>query len=158
MSKTGDALEALFAALTAKAGEPAPKIPPPVQNEALPSRLVEMGDGLQKHLNVWDDSDDEPEEFLGADVTADGYEISKEIPIEFLVSGGSRAARRVAFEAGLEAIDDAIAADRTLGGAVDAAHMLAPRRTGSGLVTDGMPNVLAAHIRVRLLFTSSRTF
>ena len=50
MSATGDALEALFAALTAKAAEPGAAIPPPLQNESLPARLVE-GDGLQKYLN-----------------------------------------------------------------------------------------------------------
>jgi hypothetical protein len=36
--------------------------------------------------------------------------------------------------------------------------MLTPRRTGSGLITDGLPNVLAAEITVRLNFTSSRSF
>jgi hypothetical protein len=158
MSKTGDALEALFAAFVAKAGEPSPKIPEPLQNEDLPARLAEMGSDLEMLLNVWDDSDGDPEEMLGADVIPDNYEITREVPVEFIVAGGTREARRAAFEAGLEAIDDAISADRTLGGAVDDARMLAPRRNGSGLVVDGMPNVLAADIRVRLTFNSSRTF
>ncbi len=166
MSKTGDALEALFTALTAKAAEGSPKIPMPVQNEDLASRLKDMGDKIAMSLNVWDDSDDEPEEMLGADITPDGYEITKEVPVEFIVAGGAREARRVAFEAGLEAIDDAVRGvigdveveDRTLGGKVDDARMLAPRRNGSGLVVDGMPNVLAATIRIRLTFTSSRIF
>jgi hypothetical protein len=158
MSKTGDALEALFAALEAKAGEPSPKIPAPLQNEDLLSRLEDMGSGLAMYLNVWDDSDGDPEEMLGADVIPDNYEIAREVPIELIVAGGSRAARRAAYEAALEVIDDAIAADRTLGGKVDDARMLAPRRNGSGLVTDGMPNVLAADIRIRLTFNSSRTF
>ena len=80
------------------------------------------------------------------------------VPVELIVAGDTRAARRAAFEAALEAIDDAIAADRSLGGKVDSAHMLAPRRNGSGLVIDGMPNILAADIRIRLLYTSSRSF
>jgi len=157
MSRTGDALEALYAALLAKSAEPSPKLPAPHQNEALPARLLEVS-GLEMHLNVWDDSDDEPEELLGADFVPDAYEFTKEVTVEFVVAGGERVARRTAFEAGLEAIDDAIAADRTLGGKVDDARMLSPRRNGSGLIVDGMPNVLAANIRVRLSYTSSRTF
>ncbi len=158
MSRTGDALEAVRAALVAKAGEPSPKIPVPLQNEDLPARLLEMGSDLGMLLNIWDDSDGEPEELLGADVIADSYEITHEVLIEFIVVGGTREARRAAFEAGLEAIDDAITADRTLGGAVGDARMLAPRRNGSGLVVDGMPNALMAEIRIRLTFNSSRTF
>jgi hypothetical protein len=159
MSRTGDALEALFAVLAAKAGEPSPKIPAPLQNEDLPARLVSIGGDLAMLLNVWDDAqDDDPLELLGADVIADSYEIVKDVPVELVVAGGTRLARRVAFEAALEAIDDAIAADRTLGSVVDDARVLAPRRNGSGLVVDGMPNVLAADIRIRFTFNSSRTF
>jgi hypothetical protein len=158
MSATGDALEALFAALVAKAAEPGAAIPPPLQNESLPARLMEAPDGLQKYLNVWDSGEETPDEFLGADVIADGYDLTWSTPLEFVVAGGARAARRAAFEAGLDAIWDAIAADRTLGGAVSHAEMLTPRRTGSGLITDGMPNVLAAEITVRLSFVSSKSF
>jgi hypothetical protein len=158
MSATGDALEALFAALTAKATEPGAAIPPPLQNESLPARLVEASDGLQRYLNVWDSGEDTPDELLGADVIADGYELTWPVPVELVVAAGTRAARRAAFEAGLDAIWDAIAADRTLGGAVSHAEMLTPRRTGSGLITDGMPNVLAAEITVRLSFVSSKSF
>lgn len=166
MSKTGDALEALFAALVAKAGEDGSPLPEPTQNEDLAQRLEAMGNGVSALLTVWDDSEDEPEELLGADVIADGYEITKEVPIEFVVAGGSREDRRAKFEAGLEAIDDAVQGligaetepDRTLGGKVEDARALAPRRNGSGLVTDGLPNILAAVIRVRLTFNSSRPF
>jgi hypothetical protein len=158
MSKTGDALEALYAALAAKASEPDSAIPQPLQNEALPARLAAASDGLEKHLNVWDSGEDVPEEFLGADAVADGYDISWSVPVEFVVAGGERAARRAAFESGLDAIWGAIAADRTLGGKVDHAEMLTPKRTGSGLITDGMPNVLAAEITVRLSFVSSQSF
>jgi hypothetical protein len=158
MSRTGDALEALFAALQAKAAEPGAAIPPPLQNESLPARLMETPDGLQRYLNVWDSGEDTPDEFLGADILAEGYELTWPVPVEFVVAGGERAARRAAFEAGLDAIWEAIAGDRTLGGTVSHAAMLTPRRTGSGLITDGMPNVLAAEITVRLSFTSSRSF
>ena len=158
MSKTGDALEALYAALVAKASEPGSAIPQPLQNEALPARLATAGDGLEKYLNVWDSGEDVPEEFLGADTVADGYDITWAVPIEFVVAGGERSSRRMAFEAGLDAIWGAIAADRTLGATVDHAEMLTPKRTGSGLITDGMPNVLAAEITVRLSFVSSQSF
>ena len=109
-------------------------------------------------LNVWDSGEDVPDEFLGADVIADGYELTWPVPVEFVVAGGERAARRAAFEAGLDAMWEAIAADRTLGGTISHAEMLMPRRTGAGLTTDGLPNVLAADIAVRLTFTSSKTF
>jgi hypothetical protein len=158
MSATGDALEALFAALAAKAAEPGAAIPPPLQNESLPARLIEAPDGLQKYLNVWDAGEETPDEFLGADVVAGGYDLTWSVPLELVVAGGERTARRAAFEAGLEAIWDAIAADRSLGGTVSHAEMLTPRRTGSGLITDGMPNVLAAEITVRLSFVSSKSF
>src|SRR3954469_16860960 len=118
MSKTGDALEALYAALAAKASGLDPAIPQPLQNEALPARFATAGDGLDKYLNVWDSGEDVPEEFLGADTVADGYDLPFSVPIEFVFAGGERAARRVAFEAGLDAIWAAIAADRSLGGAV----------------------------------------
>jgi hypothetical protein len=158
MSRTGDALEALFAALVAKAAEPGAAIPAPLQNEALPARLTEAPEGLQKYLNVWDSGEDVPDELLGADVVADGYELTWSVPVEFVVAGGERPARRAAFEAGLDAIWEAIAADRTLAGTVSHAEMLMPRRTGAGLITDGMPNVLAAEITVRMSFTSSKSF
>jgi hypothetical protein len=157
MSRTGDALEALYDVIKAKSEEPSPKLPAPHQNEALPARLLEVS-GLEMHVNIWDDTDDEPEELLGADVVPDAYEFTKDVTVEFIVAGGERVARRIAFEAGLEAIDDAVAADRTLGGNVDDARLASVRRNGSGLVTDGMPNVLAANIRVRLSYTSSRPF
>ncbi len=159
MSKTGDALEALYAALLAKSQEPSPRIPAPMQNDDLPRRVAEPGGaGLRMYLNVWDSAGDEPDELLGADIISDGYEIELPVSIELAVVGGTREERRAAFEAGLEAIDDAVAADRMLGGAVDRGALRAPRRTGNGLITDGMPNVLAAEIIAVLTFTSSRTF
>ena len=158
MSATGDALEALFTALVAKAAGPGAAIPSPLQNESLPARLIEAPGGLQKYLNIWDSGEDVPDEVLGADILADGYELTWPVPVEFVVAGGERAGRRAAFEAGLDAIWEAIAADRTLGGTVSLAEMLTPRRTGSGLITDGLPNVLAAEITVRLSFTSPKSF
>jgi hypothetical protein len=143
----------------AKSQEPSPKIPAPMQNDDLPRRVVETGGaGLRMYLNVWDSAGDEPDELLGADVIADGYEIEVPVSIELAVVGGTREERRAAFEAALEAIDDAVASDRTLGGTVDRAALHAPRRTGNGLITDGMSNVLAAEIIAVLSFTSSRTF
>jgi hypothetical protein len=159
MSATGDALEALYDLLLALSQVPSPKVPEPRQNENLQSRLEEIGGaGVEMLLNIWDDSESDPDELLGADVNADGFEIEREVPVEFIVAGGDREIRRAAFEDGLAAIYDAIKADSTLGGVVDNARMLAPRRNGAGLYVDGMPNILGADIRVRLTFTSSRTF
>ncbi len=158
MSALGDALEALFSVLDAAAQAPGAAIPRPLQNEALPARLAEMPSGLEQHLNIWDSGEHQADEFLGADNLGDGYELEWPVPIDYVVAGGTREERRLAFETGLEAIWDAIAADRTLGGKVAYAEMATPRRTGSGLITDGMPNVLAAEITIKLAFTSSRSF
>ena len=159
MSSTGDALEALYETLLRKAAEPARAIPTPLQNDNLHARLEEVGEaGTGMLLNIWDDSDDEVLEVLGAQLVDDGYEIDKEVPVEFIVAGPDRVARRASFEDGLTAIFDAIKADPTLGGVVSHAEMLTPRRNGAGLWTDGMPNILAADIRVRLTYTSNRTF
>lgn len=163
MSATGDALEALFAAIKTKSEQLGSVLPAPLQNEALPSRLATTpSDGLDKHLNIWDAAqgggDGETDEFLGAEQIADGFDLTWRAPIEFIVAGGTREQRRAAFEAGLDEIWDAIAADRTLAGTVDHAEMPTPRRTGAGLVTDGMPNILAAEIMIVLQFTSSKSF
>jgi hypothetical protein len=158
MSRTGDALEALFDVLSAAAAAPSPKLPVPLQNEDLSSRMQEMGAGLAMYLNIWDDGEAEIEEVLGADEIENGIELTREVRVEFIVADGERVARRTAFEAGLEAIDDAIKADRTLGGKVDDARVLTPRRNGSGLWVDGLPAVLGAEVVVRLTYLSSRTF
>ena len=120
--------------------------------------MEDAGESIQMYLNVWDDSDGDPDELLGAAVIDDCFDITREVPIEFIVAGGTREARRAAFEDGLAAMFDAIATDRTLDGTVEHAEMLAPRRNGAGLWVDGMPNILAAEARVRLSFTSNRTF
>ena len=158
MSVLGDALEALFGVIDTAAQVPGASIPRPLANEALPARLVEMPSGLEQHLNIWDSGEQQADEFVGADSLDQGYELEWPVPIDYVVAGGTREQRRAAFEAGLEAIWDAIAADRTLGGKIAYAEMSTPRRTGSGLVTDGMPNVLAAEIIVKLSFVSSRSF
>jgi hypothetical protein len=132
-----------------------------MQNESLPTKLAqESGSRLRKYLNIWEDAGTLDGELIGADVIADGYDVSMQASIEWVVVGGTREDRRAAFESGLEEIDDAIKSDRTLGGTVSRAGIDSPPdRTGSGrLVTDGLPNVLAAAIPVTMLFTSSRTF
>ena len=64
-------------------------IPAPLQNEALPTLLMEAPDGLQKYLNIWDSGEDAPDEFLGADEIDDGYDLTWLVPVEFVVAGGS---------------------------------------------------------------------
>jgi hypothetical protein len=160
MTATGEALEAIFDLLVALSEAPSPKVPEPLQNENLHARLQDLGETpTAMLLNIWDDSpSDEVLEVLGADDVEDGYEIEKEVTVEFIVTNPDRPARRAAFEDGLAAIHDAIKADRTLGGKVSDARMLAPNRNGAGLWADGMPNILAADIRVRLTYTSNRPF
>ena len=48
-----------------------------------------------------------------AQVVDEGYEIDKEVPVEFIVANPNRVSLRSSFEDGLTAIFDAIAADRT---------------------------------------------
>jgi hypothetical protein len=160
MSKTGDALEALYSAVKAKADEVSAVLPQPLQNEDLPSLLSKpAGAALKSYLNLWDATPQVLDVMVGADGIPNSYELSCAAEIEFAVMGGTRAERRAAFEAGLSAIDAAIAADRTLGGKVSRAGLdESPKRTGSGLVTDGVPNILAATIIVTMEYTSSTSF
>jgi hypothetical protein len=166
MSRTQEALDALNTAIAAKAAESSSPLSPPLRNEALPARLFQpVAGGPQKFLNVWDgEGEPDPDgETLGAEDpgVSDGYAIEHRAKIEWVVAGGTEATRRAAFDAGLIALHDAVKRgnDGTyLGGVVNMVAFERVARAGQGLVTDGLPNVLAAEITVLLTFTSDRPF
>lgn len=171
-SRTETVLQALVAALTAKAQEVDSPLVAPLRNESLFARMTEGDDAIARYLNVWDGEGEPTDELLGADAdpTIDDdadvgrYDIEHRATLEWAVAGGSDAAREAAFDAGLVAIHDAVRPavsgdTRTyLGGAVGFCTIERIGRSGSGLVTDGLPNVKAAEITVRLEFTSPRPF
>jgi hypothetical protein len=171
-SQTEKALQALVAALTAKAASEGATIIAPLRNNALPARLFDAGAGLEKYLNVWDGDGETLNEALGADSAGmlDGYELAQRPLVEWVVAGGTDETREAAFDAGLIDIHDAIKADsegRYLAGVTDenlagvvhqAAIEAIARQGGKSLVTDGMPNIKAAELTIRLTFMSSRPF
>jgi hypothetical protein len=158
MTRTEAALRALVAIIAAAAAVTGAAIPLPLRNQALPKRLVELSTGIETHLNIWDGSGQPTDEMLGADIIADGYELEQLAKIEWAVAARDDTARENAFDAGVRAIAAAIAADRTLGGVVDRAAITQLNGLGSGLSTDGLPNIKAVEIIVSLQFLSSEPF
>jgi hypothetical protein len=154
-SNTETAILALVAVLEAKSALDRTILPAPVRNQALPARLASAGANLQTHVNVWDGDTEIDQELLGADVIANGYELAHEVAIEAVVAGGSDADREARFDAMMTAILSALAAGRTLGGAVDTCHVVRISSKQRELVTEGLPNAKGAEVAVRLEFTSS---
>jgi hypothetical protein len=154
MSPTETALSTFFAALVALAQANA-AIPAPVRNEALPSRLAEAANDLEYHLNLWDGDTEVDTIALGADVLPDGYDLTHKATLEWVVAGGTSDAREAAFDAGIEAVNDMIKADRTLGGVVARCEIEAVQSAQRRLVTEGMPNTKGADIIVAFEFVSS---
>lgn len=161
-SKTELALQALVAALTAQANGPG-GIPVPSRNETLPERFAPANSGdVNVFFNVNDGDARVTEIALGnPDEVADVYQLEHRAEVEWVVeaidsSAPSLAAKEQAFDDGLTAIDDALKADRSLGGTVDRAEIDEIQR--SNLVTDALPNVKAARVLVKLEFVSSRPF
>src|SRR5581483_1339938 len=147
-SRTEAAIKALVAALAARAELPDAAIPAPLRNEALPARMFDAGAGIETYLNVWDGSGEITVEFLGADLgQGDGYQLAQRPRIEWVVAGGTAADREAKFDAGLQDIRAAIApvnsggSLRFLAGALDRSKIENIARAGSGLVTDGLPNI-----------------
>lgn len=154
-SKTEAAIVAFVDALTAKSALDDTVIPEPLRNEALPSRLTETGGGLMMHLNVWDGNTTIDQEMLGADVITDGYELSHELTVEYVVARGSAAEREAAFDLGVKAILGVVSADRTIDGTVSTTHVTEIISKQRELVTQGLPNCKGADITVRLEFVDS---
>lgn len=165
-SRTEQAIVALVAALAAKAATPSPAISRPFRNEAVASRFAKFDGSTGGFLNVIDGSggpegpDGNSGEFLGADqledAGSDAYELVQRPEIEWLVDEADKDKREAAFDAGLIAINDAIRADRTLGGKVSSVFI--DRIERSNLVTDGLSTVKACIITVALSFTSPHPF
>jgi hypothetical protein len=161
-TKTETALRALLAVLTTASQAVDAKISTPLRNEGLPSEFDDAaaGAGLKLYLNLWDGEHEIDDEVIGADDAGidDGYELLHDARLELAVAGPEQDARDQAFSDALLAIAGAIAADRTLGGAVSYCGIAKLNGQGSGLVTDGLPNVKGCELIIRLSFTSSLPF
>jgi hypothetical protein len=158
MTNTEAAIQALFAKILAKSQVVSPKIPKPLRNEGLPTEFSPPANGVRQYLNLWDGEHEVDAELLGADVLSAGYDLVHKSPLEYAVAGKDQATRDAAFSDGLIAIDDAIKADRTLGGVVSHCAIEQVNGQGSGLTTDGLPNIKGAELIIRMEFTSDRPF
>ncbi|WP_018407926.1 hypothetical protein [Methylocystis rosea] len=83
------------------------------------------------------------------------HEIVRKAEIEFYVAGPEGDALNAAFDAGLQAIYDAIAASYTLGGVVDSADAEPPEL---GVERAGSRAARTALIRVALTYVSTRSY
>jgi hypothetical protein len=157
-SATETAILALKAALDGLAGATLPK--DVLRNEDLASRLVEMQDAVAAYANLWDGKQLGRDECLGADSGSlpNGYDITHEARLELAFVGGDGDVREALYDAALVAVNDKLAADRTLAGAVDWVAFGEPEFQGSGLVTDGIANAKGVILPIVLTFRSSRPF
>ena len=155
-SATETAILALVAALTAEANLPLPPFPAPSRNETLPERFAEFG-AVSVYFTVFDGDGQVHQETLGnPDVVPNTYEIHHRPKIMWAVMGTDNAAREAAFDAGKVGVNNALKADRTLGGAVEWCEI--ENVQSEELVTDALPNVKGVLLHVRLEFLSSAPF
>lgn len=155
-SKTEAALAALASALAAAAAAPDAAIPVLMRNEILPTNFPQFA-GAGFWLNLLDGNGAVDEKLLGnPDGVSNAYEITHRAALELAIEHADQATRDTLFDAALIADDDALIADRGLGGAVDYAEIETTQRTG--LVFDGTPGVKAAEITIALSFVSPRPF
>lgn len=159
-SATETAILALIAALRAQANlSPAP-YPVPTRNNTLPARFtasVPTFSDVTFFFNVNDGNGKVNQETLGVpDVVPDTYEIYQRPEIELAVQGANDVDREAAFDAALIGMNAALAADRTLGGAVNWSEV--DETVRSNLVTDALPNTKAIVVYVRLEFLSNMPF
>jgi len=154
MSRTEAALQALRAALLARSVIGG--IPAPLRNETMPTRFPAFG-SVTALLNLLDGDGKVVEIDLGnPDDTLSVYHIEHRAEVEWIVEASDNAAREAAFDAGLVAINAALAADRTLGGVVDFAEIVETLRTN--LVTTALPGTKAIVVVVMLSFISNAPF
>ena len=155
-SRTEQAILALVAALTVQAGIGSPAIPVPTRNNTLPAKFAAFN-AVAVFFNVLDGDGKVEDTSLGnPDEAADSYRIFHRAQIEWAVQAVSDTDREAAFDAGLVAINAALAADRSLGAMVDWCEIDETIR--SNLVTDALPNTKAIVVYVRLEFLSSMPF
>lgn len=152
-SRTEQALDAFAAALDATGD-----LPTCERDRTLPGEFTADDSGVGRWLCLrWGDAEN-IEQMLG---TGDGpgeaeYEIDHVAELEWMCQHDERATRMAAWDAGLEAIAGAIEADRSLGDVVG--HSEISGMQFANLATDGMPEIQAVNILVRLTFTSNRPF
>ena len=122
-SRTELAIQALIAAMTMQAGLSPPPYPVPTRNNTLPAKFtasVPAFPDVTFFFNVNDGNGKVNQETLGRpDTVPDTYEIHHRPEIELAVQGIVDADREAAFDAALVGINSALAADRSLGGAVE---------------------------------------
>ena len=152
-SRTEQALVALHAALAA--GFAGDSLPVPTRNRDVTSALADVTGGGRAFVNLVDGGSAAPPERLSAGPDA-LYDLQHRALVEVIVEHPDDHGRDALFDRILVAIDDALAADRELGGAVSTADVGQIDRTG--LVTDGAPGCKAAVVEIDLLLTSERPF
>lgn len=156
-SYTEQAIGALVTALTAAAG--VSTFPAPVRNEALPSELKALSGTVRAWLNVWDGQGGPNEILLGGNSLGNRvFELQWRAEATLVVESTDNAAREASYDAALIAIDNTLRVDRTLGGTVDWVEIERVEASGSGLVTDGMPDVKGCVVTILLSYTSDRPF
>jgi hypothetical protein len=161
MTAWREAVKALHAALAEKAQELNSPLRTPLRNSSLPERLEAFGsDGLEMFLNVLNGkkSAEDSSEFLGAELpgAVAGFDVVWHARVELIVGAPNQEERETAFDLALDAINDALAADRTLGGKVSHARILTPDMTDHAAA--GMDNIDGADITVELSFASSKPY
>jgi len=147
--RTYQALDALATRLSGRA--PLPELS---RDQKLPGRFAADDEGSGRHFVLRTGTAENREQLLGG--AERHFEIDHMAEIEWLVENKDRAARVATFNAGLEEIDNALEEDPTLGGVVDHAEISGTQF--NGLVTEGVPEIEAAILSVRLTFTSTRPF
>ncbi|WP_321504045.1 hypothetical protein [Breoghania sp.] len=149
-TRTGAALDALEVAINAAASISLPALE---RNRTLDDAFSALDGGALAYLNMVDGDVATLETQLGGE---EPYELSQSATFEWFVKADTEADLRAAFEAGLLALDDALDADRTLGGVVDNAEITGLRR--DNLATEGISGLRAAEIDVVMTLTSDRPF
>lgn len=148
------ALDALAARLTAFAGGDA-RLLAPTRNRTVEAMLSEIVEGVDAHLNLADGDQIEAVELLGSGEPE--YEIEHQASVQWVAAGHDRAQLEARFAEGLRAVEDAVAADRTLGGVVADTRLAAPEITNGRAGEAGRP-WKAAEIPVAMLFVAPRPY
>lgn len=168
-SATETVILALVAALVVKSAESSPKIPTPLRNQDIVTRMVAVitDAKLSLYLNVLDGEAvfGDGDELLAADLgNTEAYERDQHVSIEWAVAGGATDdARETAFDEGRRAIWDALKPALTsgspvyLGGAVGGVRLISILNKESTSV-DGLPNIKACVFVLALSFTSVDPF
>lgn len=140
--KAEQVLAALFAAIDA--GKPAGASA--TRNKALPVKIPAPG-----HAGLFDGEPGQPEVTLSPPT----WHFEHVAEVELAVEAASATVRDAAFDTYLQAIDTAIAADRTLGGLCDWAEAGAPRP--SELPLEGAETIKAGVVPVTLHYATTQS-